>query len=684
MGPFVHIASIVATLLAKLTTFKGIYENESRRSEMLAAACAVGVAGTFAAPIGGVLFSIEVTATYFAVRNYWRGFFAAVCGALMFRLLSIWFKHEGNIHGRFIYPGLVALVISSITFPPGLGQFFAGEYFMFQLTARKAINELFSNITWTLGQADNLADEEVISHWKHPATNIYINLVIFTVMNFWMGALCNTLPVPAGVFVPVFTVGAGFGRLIGESMAAWFPEGITSENGVYKIVPGGYAVVGAASMSGAVTRTISTAVIVFELTGQISHVLPAVVSVLIANAVANQLQPSFYDSIIRLKKLPYLPDIVSSKSSTWKIFVEDIMVSDVKMIAFDSTYGDLKDLLTSTFHKTYPLVDTIDSRVLLGSIQRFELERLLLVNISHEQKITLPESPEYERSGRSSPASFVTASRSSTPPIKEEEDSEIPNKPISRFNVSKVEESEPVKPKPVRLSLPKPVGILSEPSMPTLDIDEETKEKQTYHTLQLPPRSILKNSTPQGRLEKKSHSETDLKKDINTFYRKLTDTRKESIVEDVPFYIDPPEPVKIKNLPSEKQQEWEAQKLMEDIDWEGCQIDPAPFQLVERTSLHKVHSLFSLLGLSHAYVTSAGKLIGVCGLKDLRLAIQGRIDEQGKSEPDKEETEDIDPSNLEIETPPFNPEFVLTEVPDTDDEEEKDQIEMNSVKVTKA
>ena len=43
----------------------------------------------------GVLFSIEVTATYFAVRNYWRGFFAAVCGALMFRLLAVFDKEEG-------------------------------------------------------------------------------------------------------------------------------------------------------------------------------------------------------------------------------------------------------------------------------------------------------------------------------------------------------------------------------------------------------------------------------------------------------------------------------------------------------------------------------------------------------------------------------------------------------------
>lgn len=39
-------------------------------------------------------------------------------------------------------------------------------------------------------------------------------------------------------------LGAAFGRLVGESMAAWFPEGIHSDGVVYSIVPGGYAVVG--------------------------------------------------------------------------------------------------------------------------------------------------------------------------------------------------------------------------------------------------------------------------------------------------------------------------------------------------------------------------------------------------------------------------------------------------------
>lgn len=52
-----HIASIVAQLLSKMvTSFQGIYENESRNSEMLAAACAVGVGSCFAAPVGGIYF----------------------------------------------------------------------------------------------------------------------------------------------------------------------------------------------------------------------------------------------------------------------------------------------------------------------------------------------------------------------------------------------------------------------------------------------------------------------------------------------------------------------------------------------------------------------------------------------------------------------------------------------------
>ena len=53
-------------------------------------------------------------------------------------------------------------------------------------------------------------------------------------------------------------VGAAFGRLVGEAMHVWFPDGIRygGDNFAY-VMPGGYATVGAAAFSGAVTHTIS-------------------------------------------------------------------------------------------------------------------------------------------------------------------------------------------------------------------------------------------------------------------------------------------------------------------------------------------------------------------------------------------------------------------------------------------
>lgn len=66
----------------------------------------------------------------------------------------------------------------------------------------------------------------------------------------------------------IANTGAAFGRLGGEAMAAWFPQGIRSSDGLFSpIVPGGYAVIGAAALAGSVTHTISVSVIVFELTG---------------------------------------------------------------------------------------------------------------------------------------------------------------------------------------------------------------------------------------------------------------------------------------------------------------------------------------------------------------------------------------------------------------------------------
>lgn len=67
----------------------------------------------------------------------------------------------------------------------------------------------------------------------------------------------------------------------------------------------------------------------------------------------------------------------------------------------------------------------------------------------------------------------------------------------------------------------------------------------------------------------------------------------------------------------EDQKQWEEEEMSVPVNFESSHIDPAPFQLVERTSLLKVHSLFSMVGVNHAYVTAIGRLIGVVGLKEV-------------------------------------------------------------------
>ena len=68
--------------------------------------------------------------------------------------------------------------------------------------------------------------------------------------------------------------------------------------------------------------------------GQINHILPLAFAVLTANFVAKALDLNIFDSIIRIKKLPYLPDISTSDHTAFNIFVDDFMVKDVKFMSY--------------------------------------------------------------------------------------------------------------------------------------------------------------------------------------------------------------------------------------------------------------------------------------------------------------------------------------------------------------
>jgi len=83
-GPFVHISGCIAETLP----YRQLESNKTLKHQFLTAAVAVGVSCTFGAPIGGVLFAVEVSSLHFSVSNLWKAFFCSTISVLCFKLFG--------------------------------------------------------------------------------------------------------------------------------------------------------------------------------------------------------------------------------------------------------------------------------------------------------------------------------------------------------------------------------------------------------------------------------------------------------------------------------------------------------------------------------------------------------------------------------------------------------------------
>ncbi|XP_041444937.1 chloride channel protein ClC-Kb-like [Xenopus laevis] len=625
VGPFVHMATILATQLGRLMVkLVGAKENPSRKYELLIAGAAVGVACCFVAPVGGVLFSVEATATHFAVRNYWRGFFAATCAALMFRLLAVinreketvailfttnWrvefpfdlpeylsyailgvvcgcvccvylFLHRTTLlflqnhpriskfirNNRILYAAFVSWVLASITFPHGFGQYLGGT----RLTMKEHLETFFNNITWGVeelslganitGQPPNPSYHNNFLQWTNPNMSTLEILACFVVLKFFMLLFANTMIIPAGYFLPVFVYGAGLGRLYGEIMAKIFPDGIISEGIPIKITPAGYALAGAAAYSGAVTHTLSTALLVFELSGQMSHILPVLIAVLIANAISQSYQNSFFDLIIIVKKLPYLPKLKMGQNSAHDICAEDFMVTNLQYLIKGFKYRNIRSLLKSSDLKQFPIVDSEESKILLGSVSRKILTKLLADQLSTERRIQYM----LDKTGEKFSSNFT------------------------------------------------PMGDNGSEKAELQNIDECEYTDTTYSGQE----TVVYES------EEKHKSRSDSRRRRST---------------------------KFKSHYLKMVEEWECQQLNQEVPLEYLTIDPAPYRLLEKQTLYQCYDLFNLLGLRTAYVTRIGRLVGVVSLSEIKEAVDGTV--KGTFSPrTREETEET--LHLNPLTPP--------------------------------
>ena len=397
-GPNVHISCIVAHHLSRLPPFRDLRKDRALRMQIMACACAVGLASSFGTPIGGVLYALETTASFYLVPTFWKCMLSTLAGSLVYDLLyktplveafdnttfeasdytreqliafiflgvllgvlgaffvrcvhTVYYLRKRRLPGtnRYLLLLVVGLIAALVQYP----------LYLLRLDPRQAINNFFSS--------DNMESLSLI------------DVALLVLIKFPLIVVSIGLPIPAGVFIPCFLVGSGLGRLYGELLRFLFGT---------NIVPGGYAVVGAAAFTAGVTRALSVAVVIFEVTGQLKHMVPTLAAVVVSVIVANGINRSLYDTLIIMKQLPFMPHMRRDRSPTQK--VSHIMRTDVVALRQVCTLGDIRGTLdTFTSFDSFPVVS--DDGLLLGSVRRRSLLNLMNNRSKHESVAIPPDS----------------------------------------------------------------------------------------------------------------------------------------------------------------------------------------------------------------------------------------------------------------------------------------------------
>jgi len=190
-------------------------------------------------------------------------------------------------------------------------------------------------------------------------------LTITALMKIGLTAWTFGIMVPAGIFLPTIAIGASLGRAVGlltqglqrAYPTAWIFSTCPPDPTVRCVSPGFYAVIGASAMLGGVTRmTISLVVILFELTGALSHVLPIMISVMTAKWVGDAFgKDGIYSVWIAMRQYPWLPPVdYRDKGET----AAQIMTSIDRLVTIEDgcTWSELNDLVKNYNFHGFPVV----------------------------------------------------------------------------------------------------------------------------------------------------------------------------------------------------------------------------------------------------------------------------------------------------------------------------------------
>lgn len=387
----------------------------------------------FGAPVGGVLFSLEVFITfsddydltadythqqlsfYFPDKTMWQSFVCAMIAAVTLQAfnpfrtgklvlyqvtyLTQWHGFElvpfallgiiGGIYGglliklnmliarlrkRHITPliggpirevALVAFATALINFP--------NKFMRAQST--ELVATLFS-------ECSELKDEHLGLCGISPTPVVVSSLLAAAALGFLLTSVTFGLMVPAGIILPSMAIGALLGRTVGLLMRTAqesYPDALLfarCEPDVQCVTAGTYAIIGAAAaLAGATRMTISIVVIMFELTGALTYVLPIMISVMLSKWVGDAFgTDGIYESWIKVNGYPFLdnrddapvPDIPAAQVMTR---LEDLIV----LPSSGLTIQMLDRVLKLHPCRGFPVVADNADAMLLGYISRTEL-----------------------------------------------------------------------------------------------------------------------------------------------------------------------------------------------------------------------------------------------------------------------------------------------------------------------
>ena len=430
-GPLVHVTCCCANLLMHLSP--SLNDNEARKREVWSAAAAAGISVAFGSPIGGVLFSLEQLSYYFPDKTMWQSFVCAMVAAVTLqafnpfrtgKLVLYQVTYSSGWHGFEIVPFAILGV---------MGGLYGGVFIKLNMRIAKwrkasswasmpvyevlviaAVTAVVnfpnkfmraqsSELVYMLfAECANVTDDQLgICKTGAASAGVIILLLEAAIAGCLLASVTFGLQIPAGIILPSMAIGALCGRAVGIVVEVWqgnHPNALifaTCEPDISCITPGTYAIIGAAAALAGVTRmTVSIVVIMFELTGALTYVLPIMIAVMISKWVGDAFgKRGIYETWIHFKEYPFLdnrdeslvPDVPVSQIMTQ---IEDLSV----LTATGHTIQSIHDMLVTQPYRGFPVVSDSTRNIHLGYISRTELIYALQLAAAPPRK--LPPSTE--------------------------------------------------------------------------------------------------------------------------------------------------------------------------------------------------------------------------------------------------------------------------------------------------